>query len=812
MAVKLPDFESLRQLPNMGRARPVARYDVSPIAKGGEAVGAAVGAGGEAILTQQGGDAIARSIRRRRQMRSRQGGGAAMRSPAVGQGGEAIAQGERAVGAGVGNAAGGVLDYQLDKGRFEDATARSGAASDLSDLHTKYAGDQNADGQLVERYAEYANAIRDNSAQTISLPGLRDRFVAEMQPTIEQHIVGAQTQARDLFVSTAKANIADMGQKTAIDALKSDDPQTISTAIANHKALIEAAQSYGVYMPLEAQNEKATWAEQYGMAVGVQRSKTDPRGVLSDLSAAPSSTTPSSTISCRPRAPAAAAPRALTVSASSSTRTGCLIKKNRPDLAEGTSDQDLLAMRADPNLGRQMVTAYMNENRAGLKSAGIAAPTPGDLYLAHFLGLKGAIAVINADPDQPVAKALAAAVGPDKAAKMITANPGVLGGKLNGSVLKWADDKMGPTTAGGASIFDHMTLAGRSVLFQHAQEQLGRQTTSDVAGLQQRVQDTTAEAMNSGLASNPVNQGEFIAALGVEKGAQAFQAYQGELKVAADRKRVAAMSPQEEGDLLDQYEPQAGQGYAGELARQQQLRDVIAKKHADIVSAPAEYAIRNLPASAEAFDKLVSTISDQTASDDDRQAAARDYAPPKRFSTRRTSVCRPPRKILPASYVDQFNKAVATASDPTIRRRGSAWSPTCSRRPRCGATTSGRRSCASSRDPRSRSCAHRRRRRHGGDDEATEPAQDQKVATIVGEAGDNGPRPGGAGRGDHGDEAADGHAPAGAEGSRRRILPRARRQTHRARHPRRQGQGHRRPTPSMRSSATATTSATRSAS
>ncbi len=109
------------------------------------------------------------------------------------------------------------------------------------------------------------------------------------------------------------------------------------------------------------------------------------------------------------------------------------IKTARPDLAEGKSDQELLALRTDPQLSRQMTEAYAAQNGAILTKAGHAV-TPGTTYLAHFAGPQGAVAALNADPSAPVASVMGAAA--------MKANP-FLQGMTVGDLRAWADRKMG---------------------------------------------------------------------------------------------------------------------------------------------------------------------------------------------------------------------------------------------------------------------------------------------------------------------------------------------------------------------------------
>lgn len=77
------------------------------------------------------------------------------------------------------------------------------------------------------------------------------------------------------------------------------------------------------------------------------------------------------------------------------------IKKHRPDIASGRSDRELLALKNDPRLGREMTTRLTEDSARELSSAGLPV-TPGTLYLAHFAGSGGAKAVLRANGSQSV--------------------------------------------------------------------------------------------------------------------------------------------------------------------------------------------------------------------------------------------------------------------------------------------------------------------------------------------------------------------------------------------------------------------------
>jgi hypothetical protein len=109
------------------------------------------------------------------------------------------------------------------------------------------------------------------------------------------------------------------------------------------------------------------------------------------------------------------------------------IKQARPDLAQGKTDAELLALKTDPQLSREMTEAYANQNQAILTKAGVPV-TPGTTYLAHFAGPGGAVKVLQADPNAMAGDVLGSAV--------VKANPFLA--KMTARDLQaWADRKMG---------------------------------------------------------------------------------------------------------------------------------------------------------------------------------------------------------------------------------------------------------------------------------------------------------------------------------------------------------------------------------
>lgn len=110
-----------------------------------------------------------------------------------------------------------------------------------------------------------------------------------------------------------------------------------------------------------------------------------------------------------------------------------MMKQYRPDLVAGKSAAEVLALRNDPQLSREMTGHYANENAQFLKNQGVPV-TDGNVYLAHFLGPRGAAQVLKSDPSASVQSVVGEGV--------VNANP-FLKGKSTAEVIQWANAKMG---------------------------------------------------------------------------------------------------------------------------------------------------------------------------------------------------------------------------------------------------------------------------------------------------------------------------------------------------------------------------------
>ena len=107
------------------------------------------------------------------------------------------------------------------------------------------------------------------------------------------------------------------------------------------------------------------------------------------------------------------------------------LRKHRPDITG--SDAELLALKSNPDLSREMTGAYASDNNAYLANKGLPV-TPGTQYLSHFAGPGGAVGILSADPTTPVSGILSP--------QAIQANP-FLANMTAADLRAWADRKGG---------------------------------------------------------------------------------------------------------------------------------------------------------------------------------------------------------------------------------------------------------------------------------------------------------------------------------------------------------------------------------
>jgi hypothetical protein len=101
-----------------------------------------------------------------------------------------------------------------------------------------------------------------------------------------------------------------------------------------------------------------------------------------------------------------------------------LVRTHRRELFTGRSEKEVLSMRKDPGLSREMTRRFIERNAAALTKRGLPV-TPSTLYLAHFAGPAGAVAILTSPDDADAAAVIASADSRAEVtrAKILNGNP-----------------------------------------------------------------------------------------------------------------------------------------------------------------------------------------------------------------------------------------------------------------------------------------------------------------------------------------------------------------------------------------------------
>jgi hypothetical protein len=119
-----------------------------------------------------------------------------------------------------------------------------------------------------------------------------------------------------------------------------------------------------------------------------------------------------------------------------------MVRMYRPDLAMAHTKSETLELRREVKLSREITTRFAERNAALLKKRGLPV-TAANVYLAHFAGGAGAVAILLApeNADAALVMANADATGRIKRDQIIKANP-FLERYSVADLKRWADRKM----------------------------------------------------------------------------------------------------------------------------------------------------------------------------------------------------------------------------------------------------------------------------------------------------------------------------------------------------------------------------------
>jgi hypothetical protein len=119
-----------------------------------------------------------------------------------------------------------------------------------------------------------------------------------------------------------------------------------------------------------------------------------------------------------------------------------MIQKHKQEITVGRSRSEVLELRGDPMLTREIVRRMVEGNVRTLKKRGLPV-NPGTLYLAHFAGSAGAVALLTSADHLDAAATMAAADASGKLSReqLVKANP-FLATFTVGDLKSWATRKM----------------------------------------------------------------------------------------------------------------------------------------------------------------------------------------------------------------------------------------------------------------------------------------------------------------------------------------------------------------------------------
>lgn len=322
---------------------------------------------------------------------------------------------------------------------------------------------------LEERYRPQFEKAREDAAALITDPQKRELFALKRAPDVESHTIAVRERASTLIRDRDIAYVNDKLEQHRQNAITAQDDKSRGELIVAGNDLITGLETAGHIDKVQAQKLKKSWSEKYAESAVAALPAEKQINMLRDAPASRDATLDRiGGIENATGDPAAKNPNSSATGDFQFVKGTWLdtIRKYRPDLAEGRSEKDILDLRKDGKLSREMAGYLLDENTAALGKAGIEA-SPANLYLAHFLGAGDAIKVLQQKDAVPVAGLI------DQ--RSIDSNRAVLQGKTTDSVIEWANRKMGGAVRGTGSMIDFIPEDRRRVLLQSAQTKLAQQ-------------------------------------------------------------------------------------------------------------------------------------------------------------------------------------------------------------------------------------------------------------------------------------------------------------------------------------------------
>lgn len=523
--------------------------------------------------------------------------------PQSGRSGRAIASYDTsAIGRGVASMGAAISDIGADISRQRNTVdlARAEAYKTKGFIDTENEFSQDGDYSTFNKRApEKTGEVVNKAADLIRDPAMREKWK-----------IGAQTDAirtNDAIGDKARA-LGQQAETVAFDdALEVNrrlyvDPTTSEAVKAKAKADIEASiatgQGTGLLTPAEAAARRDTYITNANfsrakLAVEQDPSQFMPGDVTDRIIGVESGGNANAK---NPNSSATGAGQFI------DSTWMATVKAHRPDLLEGRTTADVLALRKDKALSKEMVGHLANDNAGFLRNQGIQ-PTDGDIYLAHFLGPRGASQVLKADPGASVASI----VGQD----VVNANPFLKGMTAN-DVRAWSNKKMGSKTP---AYFNDLSPEEKQIVYNQAETRQRQIQVAQQGNIETVVQNAPVAVQNTGTYDGNIpSQTQFMDAYGPQEGSERYAKFTAQMDVGAQSYNFRTMSVQDiEAAVAEAKPTSSGDDAAVQTARYETLANAaettIKARQAD----PAAYVQQAFPSVNRAWTAAAETGNYQQA-------------------------------------------------------------------------------------------------------------------------------------------------------------------------------------------------------
>jgi GH24 family phage-related lysozyme (muramidase) len=189
------------------------------------------------------------------------------------------------------------------------------------------------------------------------------------------------------------------------------------------------------------------------------------------------------------------------------------------------------------------------------------------------------------------------------------------------------------------------------------------QSTQDSAAFKLKLQNSTAEALDTGTVKQPLGREEFIMGLGAAEADKAYVEYQKNIQLGADIRSTAQMAPQDLVALREKYKPVPGSPtYLDEIKRRDSVDEAIRTNEKAKAKDPATFLIQRTGMGAESWQQFQTLTQDKNATPEMRTAYASLYAEKMLAEQARLGVAPDARRVVPAAYTDALNARLENPS------------------------------------------------------------------------------------------------------------------------------------------------------